>query len=154
MHSLQPPGFPTARTSSSTWRSSAGTGVNPRARRQTCTSLQTSTPNETAAAHSATPRTVWMNRASRFLGRRTVALAARDGHGGLDHGGDALAHLAEARVARLAAHEADVDLLQDDRGLPQRERLVPAHVLERAAGAARVALRDLGARREARLRGD
>src|SRR6185503_8756200 len=48
---------------------------------------------------------------------------------------------------------AAVDRLAEDRRLPHRERLEPAEPLAAAAGALLVAVDELGARGEARLRG-
>src|SRR5438067_12640318 len=55
----------------------------------------------------------------------------------------------EAPVLRLAAHKADIDLLDDDSELEGGEDLVPANRCDIEAGARGIALDRLGAAREA-----
>src|SRR4051812_36845694 len=66
----------------------------------------------------------------------------------------AVAQPARPRVVALALEVAPVDRLAEDRRLPQGERLVPGEVRDVALRVLRVALSQLVAGREARLRRD
>src|ERR1700680_3318735 len=61
-------------------------------------------------------------------------------------------HALEARVARLPAHEAHVDLLDHGRGLPLRPWPVKIDIAYIAPGPLRVTLGEFVARHEPRLR--
>src|SRR5947207_4876506 len=87
--------------------------------------------------------------------RATVPSSAMgDVPGALGDLGHALAEHLEERVVGGAGQQALIGALEEDRRLPQRERLIPPHVGHRASRALLVALDQLGARGEALAGGD